>query len=98
MTRESEIEGAAWRYAQLRRWFRTKIMRASPNGFPDHFFARATPPCPHCGRSGEVLLAEFKQTGETPTAQQQLRHQELRAAGVRVEVIDDLDDAKRILR
>lgn len=88
MTLERDIERPACQYAKVRGWFVTKIMRAAPNGFPDRFFAR----------NGEVLLIEFKRPGGQPTEQQLLRHSELRAAGVRVEVIDDLDDAKRILR
>lgn len=85
---ESEVEGPACQYAIRRGWFRTKIMRGYPNGFPDDFFAR----------NGEVLLIEFKRPGEQPNPQQKKRHRELRAAGIRVEVVDNLDDAKRLLR
>lgn len=95
---EKHIEGPASQYAKLRRWFVTKIEKATPNGFPDRFYARKTEKCPCCGRSGDVLLIEYKAPGKKPTEQQLLRHQQLRDAGVRVEVVDDLERAKELLR
>ena len=88
MTRESEIERPAWRYAVLRRWVRVKIKLSDPTGFPDHFFAR----------NGEIRLVEFKRPGETPNEQQLKRHRELREAGVQVYVFDDLEEFKKVFR
>lgn len=88
MTREADIERAACHYAEARGWFQIKIMRASKNGFPDRFYARG----------GRVVLVEYKAPGEKPGAQQLRRHAELRAAGVEVHVIDNLEDARALLR
>ena len=84
---EKEIERPAHDYAKLRGWIAEKIMRTGRKGFPDHFFAR----------SGRVLLIEFKRPGELPNRQQLKRHRELREHGVEVFIVDNLDEAKRIL-
>lgn len=96
---ESSIQTDARNYSVLRRWkIAIKIMWGSENGMPDFFYARKTPQCPHCGRHGEILMIEYKDTGEEPTAQQLLRHQELADCGINVVWVDNLEDAKRHLR
>jgi len=85
--REIEIERPACEFAESRGWFQFKIEKASKNGIPDRFFAR----------NGLIILIEFKRPGEEPNAQQQKRHRELRKQGVPVFVVDNLDEAKRIL-
>ena len=85
---ESDIERPAHLYAESRGWIAFKIMRTSVKGFPDHFFARA----------GRIILIEFKKPGKGARTQQEKRHRELREKGVEVFVVDDLDDAKRILK
>jgi hypothetical protein len=85
---ESSIEKEAMAYAESRGWFQIKIMRASIRGFPDRFLVR----------DGVVILIEFKRHGKGPTVQQTKRHTELRAHGCTVYVIDNPDEAKRILR
>lgn len=85
---EKEVEQPAWQFAESRGWFHDKIMRTSRSSFPDHFFARR----------GRIVLMEFKRPGEPPNPKQAKRHRELRAQGVEVHVVDNLDDAKRILR
>lgn len=98
-TLEREVEQPASKYAKLRRWFEIKIMRASRNGFPDRFYARRVPTCPHCGNETNVLLVEYKRPGGGRLSESQIeRIAELRAAGVRVEVIDDLERAREVLR
>lgn len=95
---EADIERKDSRAARAVGWFVEKIMRCGRNGFPDRFYARARPEdvCPHCGR-GRVILMEWKDPddGEV-SAQQRHRHTELRAAGVEVHVVDNLEDARRI--
>lgn len=95
---ESELEQAHWRRARLFGFFIDKIMRTSMNSFPDHFYARAKDEdvCRHCGR-GRIVLMEWKREGEEATAQQQLRHRQLREAGVEVFVVDSIEQANRIL-
>ena len=85
--RETEVEGPARDYAKSRGWYADKIMRTGRKGFPDHFFAR----------QGRIILIEFKRPLEEPTIQQLKRHKELRAHGVEVFVVDNLDDARRVL-
>ena len=98
MTRESDIERPASAYAALRRWFTFKLMRANINGLPDRWHFRRVRRCPHCGNQTQVLLIEYKATGEAARPDQLERIEELRAAGVTVYVVDDLDEAKRLLR
>lgn len=85
--REVEIERPACSFAESKGWFQFKIEKASKNGIPDRFFAR----------NSLIILIEFKRPGEEPNAQQQKRHRELRKQGVPVFVVDNLDEAKRIL-
>lgn len=98
MTREADIERPASAYAKLRRWFSEKIMRTSRNGFPDRFYARRVPTCPHCGNETQVLLIEYKAPNGRLSPNQIERIKELRTAGVRVEVVNDLEHAKALLR
>lgn len=84
--REIEIEQPASEFAERRGWFEIKIMEASKRGFPDRFYARR----------GRVVLVEYKSPGEEPTTQQARRHRELRAAGVEVHVIDNLEAAREL--
>ncbi len=78
-------------------WFVDKIMKTARNGFPDRFYARAQPEdvCPCCGR-GRVVLIEWKRPGGRPRGQQDKRIAELRAAGVEVYVLDNLEDADAV--
>lgn len=86
--RESEIEKKGCEIAALCGWKEWKVVSPSSRGFPDRFYAR----------NGVVVLVEWKRPGESPTAQQQLRHAELRSVGVRVEVIDSLEAARAVFR
>lgn len=96
--RESEIERKHARQARDAGWFVDKIMATSLNSFPDRFYAHGGPEhyCPFCGR-GRVVLMEWKRPGQKPTAQQLLRHRELREAGIEVYVVDSVAEATRIL-
>lgn len=87
--RERDVERPAHKYAKERGWFAEKIEKTTRKGFPDHFFAR----------NGKIILIEFKRPSKPDARmQQEKRHRELRAAGVTVYVVSDLDHAKRILR
>lgn len=86
--REVDIERPASRYAERRGWFEVKIMQTSRRGFPDRFYAR----------NGRVVLVEYKAPGRGPTEQQLRRHRELRAHGVEVHVIDNLEAAYALFR
>lgn len=87
--RESALESDARKFAIVRGWFEIKIMRASKNGFPDRFYARG----------GVIMLIEYKAPGKVVIkgSQQDLRINELRQQGVTVHVINNIEDAKRVL-
>lgn len=85
--KESDIEQRHREDAEADGWFVDKIMRTSRNSFPDRFYAKA----------GRVVLIEWKKPGKPLSAQQRLRHTQLRDAGVEVHVIDNVKDANRVL-
>lgn len=84
---EKKIEQTAVQKAEARGWWQIKLVSPSKNGVPDRLFAKA----------GKVVFIEFKRPGEEPTAQQKLRHAEMRAAGLTVVVCDTVEDALRVL-
>lgn len=86
--RESVIERKAMEYAESRGWWQIKIMRASKNGYPDRELIR----------NGRTVRIEFKAPGQKPSLQQLKRHQEIRDHGGEVFVIDNLEEAKALLR
>lgn len=95
---ESDIERKHRALAMSFGWFVEKIIRVARNGFPDRFYASAHPKhiCPFCNR-GRVVLIEWKRPGGRVSKQQEVRHTQLRSAGVEVHVVDNLDQANRIL-
>jgi hypothetical protein len=82
--READLEASDRKAARAAGWLVVKIMRASPNGFPDRFYARG----------GRIVLIEWKRPGGRLSEQQKHRHAELRAAGVEVYTVDNLEDAR----
>lgn len=80
---EKYIERDGCAYAERRGWKEYKVVSPSCKGFPDRFYCRR----------GRILLVEWKREGEDATRQQKRRHAELRAEGVEVYVIDNLDYA-----
>lgn len=84
----ADVEKPVVKWAKANGWFVEKVMRCGRNGFPDRFFAK----------NGRVVLIEFKAPGRKPSPQQLLRHAELRAAGVEVHVIDNVEEGIRVLR
>lgn len=86
--RESELERAAMQFAEAHGWWQIKIERASKNGYPDRELIR----------NGRTIRIEFKRPGEKPSPQQRRRHDEIRAHGGEVYVIDNIEVAKELLR
>lgn len=84
----TDVQGPAIEYAKSRGWFIEAIQSKSRKGFPDTFAARKK----------RIVLCEFKRPGEEPNAQQRLRHQQLRDAGVEVVWFDNLEDAKEFFK
>lgn len=87
--RESKIEKAANAYAKELGYRKRKIRFIGVNGAPDDLYThRVVPP----------FFIEYKKTGDYPTTQQLKRHKELREDGFIVYWVDNLADAKAILR
>lgn len=85
--REIAIEYPACDFAELRGWMVCKFTSPGLRAVPDRLFIR----------NAVVIFIEFKAPGEPATPQQLKRHREMRAHGAIVYVVDNLDDAKRIL-
>ena len=84
----ADIEQPAREFATSRGWLIEKVVSNSRRGWPDRF----------CARKGRVMLVEFKKPGKEPTAQQVLRHAELRKYGLEVHWIDNLKQAYDLFR
>lgn len=85
---ESDIESAGTKFAERRGWFVVKLEKCSIDSMPDRLHHR----------KGITLYIEYKRPGEGPTVKQALRHKQLRAQGIPVHVVDNLEDAYVILR
>jgi len=84
---EAEIESRHRDRARQQGWVVEKIERTGRGGFPDRFYAK----------NGRVVLLEWKRPGGRIGKQQELRHQELRDAGVEVHVVYSITAAEVIL-
>lgn len=86
--RESSVEERAKRYARSLGYWCRKFKSPGRRSAPDDIFANGC---------GFVFFCEFKARGEKPTALQLAEHDEMRAHGLIVYVVDSYDEAKRIL-
>lgn len=86
--KESEIESDICDFAKIRGWLEVKFVSPQLRGVMDRFFIRR----------GRVVFMEVKKPGEEPTMQQMHRIREFRAHGGEVHWVDNLEDARRILR
>ncbi len=94
---EANVEGPAVTRAERAGWFVRKLGWIGRRSAPDRFFAKKTERCPCCGRSGRIVLIEFKDRGKPARRDQLDEHTELRDAGVEVHVIDRVSDALKVL-
>lgn len=85
---ESQVEGPAVDYGRKTGWVMRKYTSPSHRSVPDRL-------CLH--DFGTIIFIEFKRLGEDATDKQKIEHKELRARGFIVYVIDNVEDAKRIL-
>ena len=74
-------------YAKRLGWLAWKMKIEGRNGCPDYALMRR----------GVILWVEFKRPGGVLSAQQKLRHAELRAQGFAVHVIDNPDAGRALL-
>lgn len=85
---ESDIEKAGSDYAVRRGWFVVKLEKCSIDSMPDRLHHR----------KGITLYVEYKKPGEPASPKQLKRHRELRAQGIPVHVVDNLEDAHVIFK
>lgn len=82
--RERDIEERVCRYARENGWWVRKFTSPGRRSAPDRIFAR----------EGKVIFIEFKAPGKKPTPLQEQEHRRMRAAGLTVYVIDDVETGK----
>ena len=85
---EKDIESEIVDFAEVRGWWTTKYVSPARRGVPDRIFIR----------QGRTIFIEAKKLGEEARLQQERVHREMRAHGALVYVIDNIEDARRILR
>lgn len=81
---EVEIERKHLEIARANGWVVEKIERTGRGGFPDRFYAK----------QGRIVLLEWKRPGQRLSKQQELRHRELKDAGVEVYTVYSLSEAE----
>lgn len=86
--RELKIEGDAVDAAKKAGFWTRKVGWVSRKGAPDRLFMHPV--------RGAVWI-EFKRPGEEPEILQSNEHERMRACGLEVHVVDNLEDAMRIL-
>lgn len=80
------VQNPVVRHARATGWLAWKMRIEGRNGCPDYAFMRR----------GIILLVEFKSPTGVLSAQQKLRHAELRAQGFTVHVIDNPDAGRAL--
>lgn len=85
---EKEVESEINEFATLRGWWYCKFTAPNKRAVPDRLFIR----------KGRHVFIEIKRDGEEPTRQQLKRHQDMRKHGAEVHWVDNVEDAKRILK
>ena len=84
---ENPIELDVTKHAKATGWLVRKLRWIGRRGAPDRFFAK----------NGFIVFIEFKAPGKKPNAQQKREHRRLRLFGVRVWVIDSVEEGCRRL-
>ena len=85
---EASVEDDVVAWAENRGWLVRKMQYVGRRGCPDRFFLRG----------GNLVIVEFKRPGRNKADPLQVReHRRYAEAGWKVHVINDRDEAKRIL-
>lgn len=85
---EKQIEQRVCDYAKAKDWLVYKFTSPNRAAVPDRLFIAP---------GGRCIFIEFKAPGKKPTVPQEREHQRLRAQGVMVFVIDDVDAGKSVV-
>ena len=94
--RESLIETRAVAKAKIRGWLTRKLQWVGRRGAPDRVFVGEKEPCLLCGNRAVIVFVEFKAPGEEPRALQKKEISRLQERGVRVLVVDSMEDVDGI--
>lgn len=84
---ERDVEKRVGDYAKAKGFWHRKFTSPQRRGVPDRIFAR-------CGR---VFWIEFKAAGKKPTPLQLSEIAKMRAVGLTVFVVDNVEDGKTII-
>lgn len=84
---EATEERAANKIAKERGWLCEKV-QGYRNGWPDRLYVK----------NGRHVWVEWKRDNKDPTEQQELRHKEMREAGMEVYVWRHRSEARAVLR
>ncbi len=85
---EKEIEKRVCTYARERKFLCYKFTSPAQSHVPDRIFISPT---------GVVFMVEFKRRGKKPTPAQEIEIAKIRAKGVQVNVVDNVESGKRII-
>jgi hypothetical protein len=86
--KESELQSDILDFAHIRRWFAQKIEFKGRTGGEDLV----------CIRDGRTIWIEVKREGEEARMKQEKVAREMRAHGAEVFLVDNMEDARRILK
>ena len=84
---EKQIEKKVCEYAESLGWLHYKFKSMSNKAVPDRIFIKG----------GVVLFVEFKAKGKRPSKLQLKVHEQFRAQGMNVCVIDDVESGKEMI-
>lgn len=82
MNLEKDIQAKVIKELERYGWYCIKIIQTNKNGIPDLL----------CHKQGRTMYIEVKRPGLKPTPLQDVRHKELRRAGINVHVVRYVDD------
>lgn len=99
-TGKGGVQNRCVKYARRHLWWARKFKAPGNNAVPDFVFAKRRVHKIAEGITGyrkNMFFVEFKATGKEPNALQDEEHKEMRAAGLTVYHIDDVEEFKKLL-
>lgn len=94
---EKDIERRGGEHAKQRNVLHLKLVSPGHNSLPDRLLLAPIPEFLRPLIAKYVRMVEYKQKGKKPTPAQEREHTRLRALGITVDVIDTVDDARRVV-
>lgn len=94
---EKQIERYGCKYAEANGVAAYKFTSPARRSVPDRIYLAPIPEWLRPIIAKYLRFGEFKQTGKKPTPPQEREHARLRSMGFVVEVIDNKDDARRVV-